>query len=151
MNFEENQENLQLLNHALTEVILPDGMIYQIPPNSFYILNGTYLNYKNRSELLTSFLISKEFSNPQGTVQGGIIAACFDETFGPLGVVTTRGPILTVDMNVQYVRPIQLEEKFFIKTQVISVARTTIYMQADAFNKCGKLLAKASTNQLIVR
>lgn len=150
MNFEKNEAQVKLLEEAYRAVQVPDGMEYQLPPNSSKTLRSEFLDYEPRKRLFTSFYIEKQFSNPQGTVQGGIIGACFDDTFGPLGVATARGPILTIDLHVQYIRPIPVEETFFIRTQVISVSRTNIYMQADAYNHKGKLLAQASSNQLIV-
>lgn len=149
--FEENKTNIELFEKTLHSVAIPQGFAYQLPPNSFKELKGQFLDYKLRSELLTQFWIDKKFSNPQGTVQGGIIAACFDDTFGPLGVSTSKFPILTIDMNIQYIRPIPLEEYFYIKTKVTSYSKTTIFMQAEAFNQRGKLLAQATSNQLIKR
>jgi uncharacterized protein (TIGR00369 family) len=147
----KNIENLDLLEQAFNAVEVPEGMAYQLPPNSFGMLKGEFIDYVSRQELVTSFNVSKSYSNPQGTVQGGIIAACFDDTFGPLGVVTSRKPILTIDMNVQYIRPVPLDEEFYIVTKVVSFSKATLFMTAEAFNKKGKLMAKASSNQLILR
>lgn len=147
----KDTDNLELLDKALHSVQIPDGFAYQLPPNSFAELNGEFLNYTPKKELTTKFRIDKKFSNPQGTVQGGIICACFDDTFGPLGVVTAQRPILTIDLNTQYIRPVPLEEDFYIFTKIISVAKTTIYIEAEAHNQKGKLLAKATTNQMIIR
>lgn len=150
MNFEKNPEQLELLEKAFHSVEVPEGMNYQLPPNSSKTLRSEFLSYQTRKELVTSFWLDQSFSNPQGTVQGGIIAACFDDTFGPLGVVTARNPILTIDLNLQFIRPIPLEETFYIVTKVISVSKSTIYMQAEAFSLKGKLMAQASSNQIIV-
>ncbi|MDA3930152.1 MAG: PaaI family thioesterase [Prolixibacteraceae bacterium] len=147
----KNETNLELLEKAFHSVKVPEGMQYQLPPNTFRMLKGEFLDYKVRKELSTKFYISKNFSNPQGTVQGGIIAACFDDTFGPLGVVNSRKPILTIDMNIQYIRSIPLEEEFYILTEVISASRSTLFLEAKAYNTRGKLLAKASSNQLILQ
>lgn len=149
--FEKNEAQLLELDKALHAVEVPEGMAYQLPPNSFAMLKGEFLNYENRKKLITKFWIDKAYSNPQGTVQGGIIAACFDDTFGPLGVVSSRNPILTIDMNVQYVRPVPLEETFYIVTKIVSISKSTVFMQSEAFNQKGKLLAQASSNQLILK
>jgi len=149
--FKKNYENIELFNKALIDIRIPNGMEYQLPPNSTAMLNCEHLNYKDRCELVNRYFIGNEFSNPQGTVQGGVIAACFDDTFGPLGVVTARNPIVTIDMNIQYIRAISVDEDFFIQANIVSVAKSTIFIEAKAFNCKGKLLAKASTNQLILR
>lgn len=151
MILEKNIQNLTNLEKDLHTLQVPDGMQYQIPPNSFSELKGEFIDYVRRKELVTQFWVDKKFSNPQGTVQGGIITACFDDTFGPLGVVSAQRPILTIDINTQFIRPIQLEETFYIITKIISIGFTTIYSEAEAYNSKNKLLAKASTNQLILR
>ena len=144
-----NHKNVELLISKLKSITIPEGMDYQLPPMSSLTLNCIHIDYIDRMELINHYLIERAFANPQGTVQGGIIAACFDDTFGPLGVVTARNPILTIDMNIQYIRPVLLDEKFYIKANVVSVSKSTIFMQAEATNIKGKLLAKASTNQII--
>ena len=151
MRFLKNTENLKKLDEAFRTIQLPDGMNYQLPPNSFKMLNGEFLDYQPKTELLTQFRIAREFSNPQGTVQGGIIAAAFDDTFGPIGVATSQKPILTIDMNLQFVRPVPLEEHFYIVTRIVSVSRTTLFIRADGYSHKGKLLAQASSNQIIIR
>jgi len=151
MEFTINKENLKPLNTAMHSVNLPEGMSYQLPPNTFAKLNGEFINFIDDKKLVTRFHIEKEFSNPQGTVQGGIIAACFDDTFGPLGVAKSGKPILTTNMNVQYIRPVPLEQDIFIITEIVSISRSNIFLRADIFNSTGKLLAQASTNQLILK
>ncbi len=146
-----NITNIELLNSRLRSITLPEGLGYQLPPKSSGTLNCVHIDYTDRLELINQYFIDDAFANPQGTVQGGIITACFDDTFGPLGVVTARNPILTIDMNVQFIRPIALNEKFYIKANVVSVSKSTIFMQAEATSTQGKLLAKASTYQIIIR
>lgn len=146
-----NHKNVELLISKLKSITIPEGMGYQLPPNSSGTFNCVHIDYADRLELINQYVIDNAFANPQGTVQGGVIAACFDDTFGPLGVATARNPIVTIDLNVQYIRPIALDEKFYIKANVISVSKSTIFMQAEATSTKGKVLAKASTNQLIIR
>lgn len=148
--FERNQDHLNILAEDSKVIKIPAGFAYQLPPNSFGMLHGEFWDYSKRQRLLTKFHIAKCFSNPQGTVQGGILTACFDDTFGPLGISAARKPIVTIDINVQFIRPVPLEKDFFIETKVISMGRTTIYMEASAYNEKGKLLAKSTTNQLIL-
>lgn len=149
--FEKNLGALEIFKKDLTNVVLPKGSNYKIPSPSLKIFNGEFIDYVSRKEIVVSFCADSVYSNPQGTLQGGLITACFDDAFGPLGMVGSRHPILTIDINVQFVRAIKLEEKFFIKAKVVSLAHTTMYMEAEAFSVRGKLLAKASSNILIVK
>lgn len=148
---DKNEIELAELDKAFREVKAPEGMPYQLPPNSFKTLKGEFLGYKSRQQLYTRFWIDKAFSNPQGIVQGGIVAGCFDDTFGPLGVVTSRSAILTIDMQIQYIRQVPLEEWFYIVTNVVSLGHSTIFLRAEAYNQKDKLLAQATSNQLILK
>ena len=149
--FEINQERLNDLQNAMKLVELHKDYQYQLPPLSFQELNGCFLNYIDRKELFTKFKINKKYSNPQGTSQGGIIAACFDDTFGPLAMVTSRRPVMSIDMNIQYIRAVPLESELFIHTRVISRSPTTLFLRADAYNVRQKLLAQASSNLFVVK
>ncbi len=149
--FEINHEQLNALQRAMEMVEIPLGYHYQLPPPSFASLNGQFMGYIDRKELFTKFIINKTFSNPQGTSQGGIIAACFDDTFGPLGMITSRHPVMSIDMNIQYIRAVPLETEIFIHTRVISHSPTTLFLRADAFNVRKKLLAQASSNLFVVK
>ena len=149
--FELNKEHLLLLKQAMHNIEIPEGFQYNLPAPSFEQLGGVFLNYIDRQELFTKFNIKPKLSNPQGTVQGGIIAACFDDTFGPLGIVAARHPVMSIDINIQYVRAVPLEKDIFIHTKVISRSPSTLFLRADAFNARGKLMAQASTNLFIVK
>lgn len=149
--FEKNLEALEIFKKDLGNIVLPEGVKYKIPAPSLKIFNGEFIDYVSREEIVISFCADSIYSNPQGTLQGGFITACFDDAFGPLGMVGSRHPMVTIDINIQFVRAIKLEEKFFIKARVVSLAHTTMYMEAEALSIRGKLLAKASSNILIVK
>ena len=149
--FTFNEENCKILTKAMEMVEFPNNYQHQVPPPTFKELRGEFLNYIERKELFTKFWVNKKFSNPQGTVQGGMIAACFDDTFGPLGMVTARNLVMSIDMNIQYIRAVPLEQDIFIHTKIITHSPTTLFIRADAFNARQKLLAQASTNMFIVK
>ncbi len=147
--FEKNKEALILLNNDLKSINIPAGTDYKIPPPTFDELGGNFIDYKKGSELFVSFYAKKKYSNPQGTFQGGMIAACFDDTFGPLAILASKKPVVSIDMNIQYIRSVLLEETFYIKANVVSINRTMLFLRAEAFNSRMKLLAQASSNLLI--
>ncbi len=149
--FEKNLDALEVFKKDLNNIVFPEGSEYKIPAPSFKIFNGEFIDYVSRKGIVVSFFADRIYSNPQGTLQGGLITACFDDAFGPLGMVGSRNPIVTIDINVQFVRAIKLEEKFIVKARIVSLAHTTMYMEAEALSTRGKLLAKASTNVLIVK
>ncbi len=149
--FEKNIEALEQLQIEVDDLKFPPEMNYQMPSPSFAELHGEFLDYKRGKELVVSFFTDRKYSNPQGTFQGGMISACFDDTFGPLAVFASKKPVVTIDMNIQYVRPVVLEDTFYIRAYVVSNNKTLMFLRAEAFNKKNKLLAQASTNILIYK
>ncbi len=149
--FEKHIDNLDILRSDMNKVTIPDGFTYQLPPATFAELGGEFLNYTKGKELFVSFFTHKKYSNPQGTFQGGMIAACFDDAFGPLGIVASKNPVVSIDMNIQYVRAVKLSSTIYIKATVVSMSRTLLFLRADMYNEKMKLLAQASSNLNILR
>ncbi len=149
--FSKNQENLEKLKKAISAIQIPEGYTYTVPPPSNETLKGNYLNYIPYETLISEYTLGNEFSNPQGTAQGGFTAACFDNSFGLMSVATVRKPVASIDMNVQYLRPVPINEAFFVVVSVISVTPSTLFLKGEAFNSKKKLLAFAITNLAILR
>lgn len=149
--FNKNPDALKILQDDIRNVNIPEGFAYTVPPNSFKELHGEFLDYTPRTELLVSFNIDTKYSNPQGSVQGGIIAACFDDVFGPLGMIAARHPVMSIDMNVQYMRSVHIQEPIYVRATLVSMGKSTLFIRAEMFNKKARLMAQASTNLQVVR
>ena len=129
----------------------PPGMDIKIPPPIFLEMEGKFLSYVSRKELTVSFPVPERYCNPLGNMQGGVIAAAFDNTFGPLSFLAVRGPTATIDMTTQYIRPVPLGDTLTITARVVLRGFSTMYMTADGYSKAGKLVAMSSTNMTIIR
>jgi len=65
--------------------------------------------------------IRKDHLSPAGRVHGGVVSAFFDYSFGA-AVFTTLGPsdfCSTVELKVNYLRPIELGDRLVAKTQIV--------------------------------
>ena len=121
------------------------------PPPCFTSMHGEFLDYQSRNSLKVSFPVTRESLNPQAKMQGGFIAAAFDNVFGPLSYLAARGPCTTLDIHTQFIRSIDEGDKLVITARVVARGPSTIYMTADAVNSTSKLIATSNTNLLIVR
>lgn len=105
-----------------------------------------------KGETTVKFAALEGLFNPMGSVQGGMLAAMLDDAMGMLAMVKLAGRSIatTIDLNVQYLRPIRKGE-ITVKARIVSMGRTTIFMEAELFDNRQKLAARAITSLAIIR
>ncbi|MDX1957227.1 MAG: PaaI family thioesterase [Leptospiraceae bacterium] len=146
-----NEESEEMFHKEMRALRIPEGIGIQIPPPSFGWLRGEFWSYTSRKELSVRFPVFEEELNPLGNMQGGVIAAAFDNTFGPLSFLCAKGPAVTLDMNQQYVRGIRSGDYLYITAKLVNYSPYSMYMTAEACNSKGKPVASAGTNSLILK
>ncbi len=122
-----------------------------LPPPAFKELSGEFVSYVRKKELTCSFYIEPRFSNPMKVFQGGFLAAAFDNTFGPLCYLAAGKPTTTLELSVSYIRMIKENQRININARVVARGNQHIYLEGEAFDEEGKLVAKSSTQVLILR
>jgi uncharacterized protein (TIGR00369 family) len=122
-----------------------------IPPPSFLDMNGEILEYVKNKSITVSFPVQTKQTNPMGFMQGGYIAAAFDNAFGPLSYLVAKKPTTTIDMNIQYIRGVEDHQTIHVTASILARGNSTIHMVGEMKTEKGKLLATASTNLLILR
>jgi len=123
----------------------------QLPPNCFTLMKPEYLEYESRMMLKISFPVEKEYLNPMLGMQGGFIAAAFDNVFGPLSYLAARTPCTTLDLHTNYIRPILEKDTLIVTARVVSRGQSTMHLSAEATNLKGKLIATCSTHMMIIK
>jgi len=91
-------------------------------------------------------------TNPWGAVQGGILAAFFDDTMGPavFSIANGRG-FTTVSLNVTYLRAAKPGEPVVCESTVVKHGRTQAYAEATLTREAdGELLARATSVNLFL-
>ena len=93
----------------------------------------------------------REFCNPAGFVQGGMLAAMLDDTMGPAAFIMTDGKLFTstISMTVNFLAaakpgPIVGEAK------VTQLGKTIAFIEGKLMDADGTVLATASTNARLV-
>lgn len=124
---------------------------FSVPPPVFTELGGEFTEFDPERGLLRArFPIERRFLNPYGYLQGGIIAAAIDNTFGPLSMLIAP-PNLTRKMEVKYSRPAEPADKHLIViAELTGRDDRRLYLKADARNPEGKLLARARAMHWII-
>jgi len=113
-------------------------------------MGGRVLEYDERNMKLTcSFPVLSEQLNPAGQMQGGFIAAAFDNTFGPLSQLTAGLGATTIDMRVDYHRPVKEGDVLLITARVVKKGRNILQMAAEGYDSQGRLVASSASNWLV--
>lgn len=93
----------------------------------------------------------REFTNPQGNIQGGILAAMLDDTMGPALVATLPADRFapTLEMKVSYIAPARVGA-LWGRGRVVYAGRTNAFVEADLVDADDKLIARGSATVRIV-
>ena len=97
------------------------------------------------------FTADERFANPQGFVQGGIIAAMLDDTHGPalFGHVDGAAFPVTVDFNVSFIKAARMGA-FLGKGRLVSMGKTIAFTEAELFDEAGELVARGTFTSRLV-
>ncbi|WP_224199606.1 MULTISPECIES: PaaI family thioesterase [Pacificimonas] len=92
-----------------------------------------------------SFDIGEDLSNPNGTVQGGIIAAMLDDAAAYAAIVFSKRKIFvpTLEMKVSFFSGAKAG-RLYAEGRCVKFGKTIAYMEADLVDEAGKLLARLS-------
>jgi uncharacterized protein (TIGR00369 family) len=119
----------------------------QLPPPTLSELGLEYTEIIPGQKMSAKVPFQKRFTNPVGLYQGGMLAACIDEVFGPLSYVTAGTACMTISMNVTYLGSFKEEMNFcIIEAVILKKTKNFIFMRADVKTQDGDLLAHAETH-----
>jgi len=126
-------------------------MTPRLPPPTFEYLTGEALE-QAPGRVRCRFRPTEEMTNPWGAVQGGILAAFFDDTMGPAVVSVANGRgFTTVSIHVTYLRPALPGDAVVCDATVVKHGRTQAYAEASLTRESdGELLARASSVNLFL-
>jgi uncharacterized protein (TIGR00369 family) len=127
------------------------GLTLQFPPLCLQDMEGRLLEYEPGRSLTADFPVLPRYANPMGAMQGGYLAAAFDNVLGPLSYLAAGRPCTTNSLSVNYIRSVLPGDRLRITARVISRSRRTLHLQAEAINSADRLVAVALTNLAVVK
>ncbi len=144
------EDELKMLFTEMDSMKAKSSLALELPPPCFHDMQGEFMRYSSRKAILVSFPVLAKQLNPIGVMQGGYIAAAFDNTLGPLSYLAAQKPAVTLDMTQTYLRAARLGETIHCEAEVVTRGLKTIFMTASLFDARGKLVASAQTQVLIL-
>ena len=93
----------------------------------------------------------RDFCNPAGFVQGGILSAMLDDTMGPAVFVMTDGKLYTatITMTVNFLAPAK-PGKLIGEAKVTQLGKTVAFVEGKLMSEDGTVLVTASTSARLV-
>ena len=93
----------------------------------------------------------REFLNPAGFVQGGLLAAMLDDTMGPAMFIHSEGRVFTptIDMHVSFIVPAKAGP-IFGEGQVVQAGKSIAFLEGKLTDATGTLLARATASARLV-
>jgi uncharacterized protein (TIGR00369 family) len=97
------------------------------------------------------FTADERFGNPQGFVQGGVVAAMLDDTHGPALFAHVDGQVfpVTIDCNISFIKGAKLGG-FVGKGRLVSMGKTIAFTEAELFDQGGELIARGTFTSRLV-
>src|SRR5712691_9585869 len=122
------------------------------PPPSSKLLGWHLLDARpEEGWIRIGFDGKKEFCNPAGFVQGGILSAMLDDTMGPTVFTMTEGKLYTatITMTVNFLAPAQ-PGPITGEATVTQLGKTVAFVEGRLMAADGTVLATASTSARLV-
>lgn len=122
-----------------------------LPPPTLKELGLEYLVVESGVRMHAKVPFQKRFTNPVGFYQGGMLAACIDEVFGPLSYMTAGSACMTLSMNMTYLGAFKEEMQYcMIEATVLKKTKNFIFMRAEVLSPTGELMCHAETHVKIL-
>ncbi|MEL7130577.1 MAG: PaaI family thioesterase, partial [Pseudomonadota bacterium] len=92
-----------------------------------------------------AFEVSPNFANPTGAVQGGFVSAMLDEAMSTCCIIASNVTMTapTLEMKISFLRPL-FPGPASVRAQIVKWGKSAAFMEAEAFDPAGKLVAKAT-------
>jgi len=146
-----------MVRYTDLESMITDGIIDRIvqnlenSTNCIKLMNPKFIEYIVGESLTYSYPVLDIFSNPRKSMQGGFIAAAFDNIFGILVYITTKKiEMASIDISVNYLRPIFINDTLIVKAYLKSKGKIIVHLIGEAYDKEKNLIATASTNIMLL-
>lgn len=103
-----------------------------------------------RGEIVCSYVVRKEMTNPYHILHGGITAGIIDDLIGAtVFLLGLNSKFTTVNNNIDYFAPASEGDIITAKTSVVKQGRTIINLQCEVFLPSkNRLIAKGYSNML---
>lgn len=136
----------------LSDAELCERFNARVPPTA--LLWGTRVLEVNSvaGSVRMAFSPDARFTNPRGTIQGGVVAAMLDDCAATAGIVALgeRGFIASLEIKTSFFAPAH-PGPLTAEGRCVKMGRSSCFLEADLFDGEGKLLARLTSSAVPIR
>ena len=136
----------------LFEKVLEDKIDdFTLPPPVFSIMQAEVIAYDEIKKSLTIKLpVLKQWLNPYGTMQGGMIDAAIDNAIGPLSMLVAP-PSMTRIIETKLIKTITTDEEYiYVKAHLIEHKKRRLTFDASVEDAVGTVYARSKMVNYII-
>lgn len=113
------------------------------------LLEMKFVSFEPGVIILEMPVVKEKHTNLHGISHGGALASLADTAMGAV-CATFDKKVVTLSMNINYLKPAPAEEVVRAVAHAVHNGRTTVVAEAELLNKDGILLAKTSGTFFVV-
>ena len=124
---------------------------FDLPPPSFTVMKGEIIAYdKEEKTLLSKMPVLRDWLNPYGTMQGGMINAAIDNAVGPLSLLVA--PLnMTRTMETKYIKAITMElECIYVQAILVEEKKKRLTFEVAVMDEYENIYTTAKVVNWIV-
>ncbi|MDS7926027.1 PaaI family thioesterase [Acinetobacter pittii] len=120
-----------------------------LPPIHHH-LGGHNIHWNDKNtELTIHYTALESFTNPRGTVEGGMICAMLDDVMGLFAFLANDSkPATTINLTMDFLRPCVVGE-VITKCRFIKQGKTVLNLESEAWQN-NKMIARSTANFLVL-
>ena len=117
---------------------------FTLPPPSFTVMQCEVIEYDEKHKLLiTKLPVLEQWTNPYGTMQGGMIDAAIDNAVGPLSMLVSP-PNMTRTIETKLIKTISMDIDFiYIKAQLVEEKKRRLTFEVSVEDAKGIIYANS--------
>jgi len=139
----QNKEPIDL--YKLFQEVLGDKINdFTLPPPSFTVMQCEVIAYdENYKSLVTKLPVLEQWTNPYGTMQGGMIDAAIDNAVGPLSMLVSPQN-MTRTIETKLIKAISMDIDFiYIKAQLVEEKKRRLTFEVSVEDAKGIIYANS--------
>jgi uncharacterized protein (TIGR00369 family) len=128
---------------------MPLSTLATLPP-IHHLLGGHNIQWNtDQTELEISYVALDSFTNPRGTVEGGMICAMLDDVMGLFAYLANdQTPATTINLTMDFLRPCQVGT-VLTKCRFTKQGKAILCLESEAWQN-QKMIARSTANFMVL-
>ena len=128
---------------------MPGADKLEIPPPVFREMGGQFTEFEPGQAATTRWPIRAGQRGPDGSLQGGVLTAFFDNTFGPLAYLSGEAFYVSLDVTTHFLRGVGPDvDRITVRVRVAGGTERLLLLEGEAERPDGKIVARCHTKMI---